>query len=505
KAMPPSSEVLCEPSLPASSDANKVSAAETLQMHSPCAETYCRRLTYNLLKQLRYNIYEAMKSHDCDLIEQACSGLENAIASRLDRFDEGLVKLGRATARAPCFAAQLSLACDDNNHEAMKHASELLMSAEGSLAPFNLTHTQANCLLRGLVEQHADPKLVLWVCIRVRSAWNVIWRDLWRLVNVCRLWANAISSYELSEIQEAIVACHSVKLSYTHLEDWRSHVNLEFADILMPLPGSRKAGNDAKLTDSPPLHIIFVLDQSRSMSKADAGPKGTTRMTAVLSMCREFVDMQMKDAPSAANDHYSLLTFNSEHTCLFRRLDPASAQLHLQVLQVVPAGQTRFLAGLRAAESVFHSSDRTRILFLSDGRPGDEVAMLTAFQQSVFGKMEANRPDVQWHCVGFGQLDTFVPLQQLAALGHGTFQHACLSLEGLRGAFSSISSTVTETRLPATCLEAPTPHQLRQVTFEPFDSFKRKTSNVLRCRRIRYVFSGSQVQTEAEPEHVTVQ
>ncbi|CAE8660615.1 unnamed protein product, partial [Polarella glacialis] len=119
--------------------------------------------------------------------------------------------------------------------------------------------------------------------------------------------------------------------------------------------------------------------------------------------------------------------------------------------------------------------------------------------------MEANRPDVQWHCVGFGQLDAFVSLQQLAALGHGTFQHSCLSLEGLRGAFSSISSTVTETRLPATCLEASSLHQLRQVTFEPFDGLKRKTSDVLHCRRIRYVFAGSHVQTEVEPDHVIVQ
>merc|ERR1712217_172737 len=84
-------------------------------------------------------------------------------------------------------------------------------------------------------------------------------------------------------------------------------------------------------------------------------------------------------------------------------------------------------------------------VFLSDGDPCDTDKMLEVFQVE-FGPCGRSPYDVQFHTVGFGPNSQFACLQQLAALGRGSFQLADYDLDELCKTFTSISTTITQTR-----------------------------------------------------------
>jgi len=218
-------------------------------------------------------------------------------------------------------------------------------------------------------------------------------------------------------------------------------------------PATEQNGGSAETT---PLHVIFVVDSSRSMGVQDVNDTSGRRIDMVLQRVEEFVDMHCSHA-SAKKDVFSFITFSSVSKVQFssKVAHDASANLkHMRRASVVePAGPTDYVKGLDACLSLGTQEDvAVRIVFLSDGRPGDwNRAAVSWFQRSLLPAFK----NLELHTVGFGPDENlFEVLQQMAQLGRGSFQVANLCADQLRSAFTSVAASITLTRLRGTGVSA---------------------------------------------------
>eukprot|EP00929_Paragymnodinium_shiwhaense_P112476 TRINITY_DN80732_c0_g1_i1.p1 TRINITY_DN80732_c0_g1~~TRINITY_DN80732_c0_g1_i1.p1 ORF type:complete len:1469 (+),score=348.55 TRINITY_DN80732_c0_g1_i1:95-4501(+) len=226
----------------------------------------------------------------------------------------------------------------------------------------------------------------------------------------------------------------------------------EDEDVLGELRDLRgiRLKDTGKSKDAAPAHIVVVVDRSGSMRNSDvAKGKGSeeciTRLEAVKKSLKAFFEAQVA---RATNDIYSLVSFSNDRSVHFLG-ETAQRSVQLAGQLKVKAGErTHFAEGLVAAESLLvmqaQSYERRtpHVVVFSDGRPGDHAQMLSIVQHMV-----DEHEDIHIHAIAFGDsLDNFDYLQQLASIGNGAFVPAGLSLEALKHAFSSVSSTITMTQ-----------------------------------------------------------
>mmetsp|Transcript_102514 Transcript_102514/g.187322 ORF Transcript_102514/g.187322 Transcript_102514/m.187322 type:complete len:894 (+) Transcript_102514:139-2820(+) len=259
-----------------------------------------------------------------------------------------------------------------------------------------------------------------------------------------------------------------------------------------------------------PLHIVLVTDVSGSMRQEDVSTeiKGqlVRRSDAVLEVLKNFIDGQQQNAVRSG-DKYSMISFNRVAETHFVCEAALDAKVHMERVaqKMEPQDHTNYIAGLRAVSTLM--DDETickdpagmhfRILLFSDGCPGDVKPMLTYFQSEICSKGASKVASLEFHTVGFGDLDEFVYLQQMSSIGHGTFQLAGRSLMTLRSALSTISSTVSQA--PNADCAPPCCHV--DVQFEQprlmRNEFRQRDSLSFICLRHSYSFNGKAIYESA--------
>mmetsp|Transcript_63997 Transcript_63997/g.187776 ORF Transcript_63997/g.187776 Transcript_63997/m.187776 type:complete len:1190 (+) Transcript_63997:117-3686(+) len=225
-------------------------------------------------------------------------------------------------------------------------------------------------------------------------------------------------------------------------------VSLSGLHVPMPsAPGDEGSSSEEELQDRA-CHVLFLVDLSRSMETRDVHLGGScySRIKAVSMVLMDFLTM---DA-GADRDRYSLVTFADCAATVFDVLDFEGSLERLDSWYPIPKGGTSFAAALRGLRGCTRLYERTRVILLTDGCPGDEY--LDEFNDYITYR-RGNRgvlpfDSFQLYPIGLGSLQAgaVAKLQQLAALGNGTFQRVDLSLSALRMAFKTVSKTMTALR-----------------------------------------------------------
>eukprot|EP00927_Polykrikos_kofoidii_P023407 TRINITY_DN21598_c1_g2_i1.p1 TRINITY_DN21598_c1_g2~~TRINITY_DN21598_c1_g2_i1.p1 ORF type:complete len:756 (+),score=105.00 TRINITY_DN21598_c1_g2_i1:133-2400(+) len=226
------------------------------------------------------------------------------------------------------------------------------------------------------------------------------------------------------------------------------------------------------------LHVIFVIDASKSMRQKDVLHVGTllrgrwadedlrewqpggeeveecrkldeSRLTTVFDACSKFIKMSKRKQEASV---FTLITFSDAAKAWFARLDAdeASDRLSEVARQVKPHGTTKFLGAMMQIKGIVNQKSSKaafdhRVLWLSDGRP---------HEASAFDKVEALlRPSERTivppiYTVGFGTCkDDFREfLEPLARKTDGLFSIANLDRVHLLKVFTSISESITASR-----------------------------------------------------------
>eukprot|EP00929_Paragymnodinium_shiwhaense_P096690 TRINITY_DN58383_c0_g1_i1.p1 TRINITY_DN58383_c0_g1~~TRINITY_DN58383_c0_g1_i1.p1 ORF type:complete len:751 (-),score=71.20 TRINITY_DN58383_c0_g1_i1:357-2609(-) len=199
------------------------------------------------------------------------------------------------------------------------------------------------------------------------------------------------------------------------------------------------------------LRIVFVVDISSSMKTKDV--KTTTgdsarRVDAVMEGIEGFLEMQDRES----NDLFSLVVFNDEAHSVWQDQIPLDAKHNLKNKRFHhfwdnPRYAADFLGGLTAVPCRPSQQLPLRVILLSDGRPHKWNDDAVGNFQDWMEDMSKDGP-LELHTVGFGfHLQDFEVLQQLAQLGRGGFQLADLDAAKLRRAFTSVSQSITTTRI----------------------------------------------------------
>jgi len=215
---------------------------------------------------------------------------------------------------------------------------------------------------------------------------------------------------------------------------------------------TRLSASRRKRRQPKPTHFILCVDTSGSMLNKDCrGSNGwlVTRLEAVMDTCHQFI------TESAMNneDRYSFLSFNEESSLHFSCERAFDAAARVESLRPVAQKQTLYSMGIRGIEAAIRrdaSKLPAHIIFLSDGEPTDPKEYLKVLQ--VLRRKHAG-DGIKVYTIGFGESGKvnasegdFTYLQQLASLGNGHFQRCGASLESLAGAFTAVTTTITNSR-----------------------------------------------------------
>ncbi|CAE8716974.1 unnamed protein product [Polarella glacialis] len=340
---------------------------------------------------------------------------------------------------------------------------------------------------------------------------------------------------EMSEPMVPLIAALSVEgdihgVDASEASEQGDDAGEEEQDELMPLPGEGRKNWNAM--ENPELlgtsslpsklcqqaagaHIVLLVDTSGSMRTVDVASQDSAiaRVEAVQETLQVFMEAQ---AESSSANVYSMVSFNARSKVHFSR---KSARQALAIIRhspsMTPCQGTEFIVGLAAVKQLVCGGLDVRaphIVVLSDGRPNDSAKLLKRAQQMLIA-----RPGLRIHAIGFGDsADTFDMLQQLTSIGNGTFVPSRLSVAGLHHAFSSVSSTITNTQTSTSAFTFRNKHssrgtgehfdstdngtrpcpRLRQVTFEPPNQFffGENRSITFECSRSWFAFDGHEVR-----------
>ncbi|CAD7973227.1 unnamed protein product [Amoebophrya sp. A120] len=213
-------------------------------------------------------------------------------------------------------------------------------------------------------------------------------------------------------------------------------------------------------------HVIFVIDTSGSMGKADIkhdsdgasatkNTKTKTRLRAVLEVLEDFAEHQRDTDRAASGDLYSAVGFSDESTVWFQSVKSGDELCDsLRIAQSSGRARARngtsYTSGLYGAMQLHKSrpdlkNRKVRIIFLSDGRPQTWDRYDAQWYQETC--VPSFPKGVQLHCVGIGKnTHAFACLQHMAVLGGGRFYFSQLAAADLRRTFTTISRTLTSTR-----------------------------------------------------------
>lgn len=214
--------------------------------------------------------------------------------------------------------------------------------------------------------------------------------------------------------------------------------------------------------ESVPTHFILVVDTSGSMANVDCErPKDeddepsckVSRLDAVMETCSQFITVSHSEGCSSTADVYTFITFNEESVPHFLCQDAFQAVQKLEQVKITPERQTFYTAGIKAIDWAIKKNPKKMpayVVFLSDGEPTDPKENLSHLQV-----LRRKHPGsaLKIYTIGFGESaqvtadgSDFAYLQQIASLGGGHFQRSGASLSSLQGAFTAVTSTISQSR-----------------------------------------------------------
>jgi len=177
------------------------------------------------------------------------------------------------------------------------------------------------------------------------------------------------------------------------------------------------------------LHVVFVLDESGSMSGAFSG---------VVNAYNQFLNIRKRSNQGRPTDLISVITFDGNakvHACAVRVQD---------VLTQIPfrGGGTDFGPAMQCALEILNSdlssADRRYLtpvlIFMSDGCGGSGISQL----QSIYANHSAR--GLKFHVMGFGGVDSR-SLTDHANAAHGTYYNTP-DVTSLAAEFSNIANSV---------------------------------------------------------------
>uniref|UniRef100_A0A7S2JX26 Alpha-type protein kinase domain-containing protein n=1 Tax=Leptocylindrus danicus TaxID=163516 RepID=A0A7S2JX26_9STRA len=246
-------------------------------------------------------------------------------------------------------------------------------------------------------------------------------------------------------------------------------------------------------------HAVAVVDQSGSMRKADAA-EGATRADVVwLTLALDFVGERLRSGEASSWDVFSLVGMRSRGDLLLH-YRPMNWILYNDLIDLLrtahPMGEGNYLPALDEAEKLLHgntySSCALLLIFLSDGRPSDKlsssheysncnhyVGNLTKRMKKRVGALASRfgrRLTVGAIALGnAAAAEDFSTLKAMAdaAKDYGSlayFHSASLSVDSLAGTFTSLTSTLTSTKVEMTALGSSRQRKVRDVLREKVDS-----------------------------------
>ena len=190
---------------------------------------------------------------------------------------------------------------------------------------------------------------------------------------------------------------------------------------------------DSTAINSCKFHIVFVLDESLSMTWDTP-----TRWKQLKNAYDRFISQRMSD--QATGDVISVVTFDHEARV---RLDRASLDQARAWNDPPNTGGTNFFAGLNCAmQNILQQHDPIRdgtpvVIFMSDGENihGDGYDCVTYVRDH----MMRNLRNLKVHTVGFAEGAKSSELPRIAAAGGGRFQSAQTERELLQ-VFAKLAS-----------------------------------------------------------------
>jgi len=200
------------------------------------------------------------------------------------------------------------------------------------------------------------------------------------------------------------------------------------------------------------IHLVFMIDDSGSTNKRGVvGAKGCTRLEAAFAAVKHFI-VQQQNA-GAKHDTYTLGTFSESVKSIFsdelgqtaldkisekdRLFKTAVPTTHTQGKGYVDIGQV-----FSAIEDIAVPGEMTRVVILSQGQMCMKEKSAEVVQLQT---MVANNPCLDIHTIGFGCRKSLV-LQQFAQIGRGSFTNAATDMTTLVSTFTTMSTTITQTR-----------------------------------------------------------
>lgn len=233
-------------------------------------------------------------------------------------------------------------------------------------------------------------------------------------------------------------------------------------------------------------HTVLVVDQSASMKTCDIFDFRNRSMAVFGTLALDFVARQRVSGEATDADVVSLILMRNEAEVAFER-EPMGLVLYNRLVGLhdegVPRSHGNFLPALDEAKRLLnnqvHGGCALSLLFLSDGRPSDQISCCLPNATSlitdrvrdlaaVFGQQ------LSVSTLGFASRDQdFSVLEAMAgaareAGSQGEFHRPELSSEGLGTAIAHSVSSLTATRVRLTTLAAQDnqPRALRQVDRE---------------------------------------
>lgn len=249
------------------------------------------------------------------------------------------------------------------------------------------------------------------------------------------------------------------------------------------LEACKRIAHDVSIWTS---HTVIVVDQSGSMRRTDI-EGGATRSDAVwATITLDYVAKQIEAGECGDTDVVSIVSMGMKGTILIDR-KPHDWVLFNSMVDLLRSQEPHFdgnyIPALDAAEKLLLSNScgscALSLFFLSDGRPsdklppgnfgyrhfiGEKIDLLT----SRFGRR------LSVTTVGFSNDDDFSVLKEMASRpkmfqSDGRFFAARLNPEALSEAFSSITSTLNQTRSELTAINGSHQRVVRDVRRKPIN------------------------------------
>lgn len=236
-------------------------------------------------------------------------------------------------------------------------------------------------------------------------------------------------------------------------------------------------------------HTVIVVDQSGSMRRPDVAD-GATRSDAVwVTLAHAFVKEQLESGTARDTDVVSLVAMNDGGTLLLDR-EPLDWLLYNRLVELLrsaePKSRGNYLPALDQAEECLlhntHGSCALLLMFLSDGRPSDcpprgpghsVIKLRAAVRARLSGLASRFGRRLTVGMIGFGPPgEDFSLLSSMAECctpygSSGVFQRPDMSIDALRSVFTSLSSTLTATKVELTKLGGSAQRTVRDVRREP--------------------------------------